>query len=621
MKELKSITGNFFHALNYIPTSVILYFFEEKKLFYSMDIFRKALSLEPDKNKQCNLAICLMHMNRIAEAKSLLQAVRSSFGNKPMDQSSAKSFERALQSLTELESRSLLNPIKQEEGNQNEIQRSFTSLINRNSKEGNSFTSGGQHCHSAFAVSGQWADGHDEKTVLSNERHIGSYYQSHTEDRDSFFLCGNESQECISFGQRSSLQSPPQTISIDNWKKGPHFENSGERMSSFTTRVKENWVGTQATPTSKNTYSSPTSAGKNLNVLFTQPRRPSWGFNNGYQRRRILGGDTFRSSSRKLSFEPSITTENAQAQAIQDVNGDLLVSPSPVDRDWRRSCKDLSRLKDKSVSQPTVSVDGKRIDVYARIKDEAVIEYDSQHIVSQTQNLDFCERGANKKSAMKDCNLNLKVPVEPSMVDNARTSESAIDSSSEKALTTRGEYFGNNNPDVSDGLHRPTMETPESAHNNHKKSWADLVEEEEQEFLSGRTLTEYYEGVNGEEEFNDENLNSNIICQSPCPQSQIKSSSCKFESFYLKNRYGTSGAGVSSKNLEAQRSLCFDQHQKPESTDYFCSSPLEKKALDLGGCKSVKENGRYSMSGENKELMRRNRLQVFRHITLHPKSP
>lgn len=497
-----------------------------------------------------------MHMNRIAEAKSLLEAVRSSLGSRQMEESSAKSFERALQILTDLESRSLLNPIKQEEGNQNEIQRSFTSLINRNSKE--------------------------VKTVLSNERCRGSYHQSHIEDRG--FLCGNGSQECFSFGLRSSLQSYPQTKSVDNWKKGPHFENSGERMSSFATRVKENWAsstGTQATPTSKNTYSSPTTAGKNLNVLFTQPRRPSWGFNNGYQRRKILGDDTFRSSSRKLSFEPSITTENVQAQAIQDVNGD----------------------------------------------------YDSQHIVRQTQNSDSCECGATKKSAMKDCNLSLKVPVEPSMVDNARTAESAIDqvrfqssgigfSSSEKAMTTCEDYFRKNNPDVSDGLHRPTMETPQPAHNNHKKSWADMVEEEEeQELFSGRTLKEYYDGVNGEEEFNDENLNSNIICQSPRPQSQIKSLSCKFESFDLKDRYGTSGASVSSRNPPVQRSLCFDQHQKPESTDYFCSSPLEKKALDFGSCNSMKENERYSMSGENKELMRRNRLQVFRHITLDPQNP
>nr|XP_008383466.2 protein POLLENLESS 3-like [Malus domestica] len=78
------------------------------------EYYLKALSLEPDKNKQCNLAICLMHMNRFTEAKHLLQVVRDSSGNKLMDESYAKSFERAYQMLTELEAQSVLRPIQQD---------------------------------------------------------------------------------------------------------------------------------------------------------------------------------------------------------------------------------------------------------------------------------------------------------------------------------------------------------------------------------------------------------------------------------------------------------------------------------------------------------------------------
>ncbi|CAN1812897.1 Protein POLLENLESS 3 [Linum perenne] len=65
--------------------------------------YRKALSLEADKNKQCNLAVCLMHMNKLTEARALLQAVRASCGNKPMDESYSKSFDRAYQMLIDLE--------------------------------------------------------------------------------------------------------------------------------------------------------------------------------------------------------------------------------------------------------------------------------------------------------------------------------------------------------------------------------------------------------------------------------------------------------------------------------------------------------------------------------------
>nr|GLL39935.1 protein POLLENLESS 3-like isoform X1 [Ipomoea trifida] len=66
--------------------------------------YRKALSLEPDKNKQCNLAICLMHMNKIAEAKFLLQSIRASSDYREMDDSCHKSLERAMEMLTEFES-------------------------------------------------------------------------------------------------------------------------------------------------------------------------------------------------------------------------------------------------------------------------------------------------------------------------------------------------------------------------------------------------------------------------------------------------------------------------------------------------------------------------------------
>ncbi|CAG7861409.1 unnamed protein product [Brassica rapa] len=67
---------------------------------------RRALCLEPDKNKQCNLAICLMRMGRIPEAKSLIDAVRYSsaeieFGDEPF----MKSYDRAVEMLAEVESK------------------------------------------------------------------------------------------------------------------------------------------------------------------------------------------------------------------------------------------------------------------------------------------------------------------------------------------------------------------------------------------------------------------------------------------------------------------------------------------------------------------------------------
>ncbi|KAJ0262658.1 Protein POLLENLESS 3-LIKE 1 [Hirschfeldia incana] len=71
----------------------------------SEQYYRNALSLEPDNNKLCNLAICLMHMDRIQEAKSLLEDVRLTLGNTTQwtDEPFYKSFERATEMLAERE--------------------------------------------------------------------------------------------------------------------------------------------------------------------------------------------------------------------------------------------------------------------------------------------------------------------------------------------------------------------------------------------------------------------------------------------------------------------------------------------------------------------------------------
>lgn len=59
--------------------------------------------MEPDNNKQCNLAICLMRMDRIPEAKTLLEDVKQSIRNQYKDEAFYKSFERATEMLAERE--------------------------------------------------------------------------------------------------------------------------------------------------------------------------------------------------------------------------------------------------------------------------------------------------------------------------------------------------------------------------------------------------------------------------------------------------------------------------------------------------------------------------------------
>ncbi|XP_058077351.1 protein POLLENLESS 3-LIKE 1-like isoform X2 [Magnolia sinica] len=86
---------------------------------------RKALCIEPDKNKQCNLAICLMQTGRISEAKSLLERIQpsSSDSDKHGPDSYMKSFKHACEMLAGLKCQLMNGAIG------TKIQRSSASSI------------------------------------------------------------------------------------------------------------------------------------------------------------------------------------------------------------------------------------------------------------------------------------------------------------------------------------------------------------------------------------------------------------------------------------------------------------------------------------------------------------
>ncbi|KAJ9550176.1 hypothetical protein OSB04_014221 [Centaurea solstitialis] len=87
------------------------------------EIYRKALSLEPDKNKRCNLAICLMYMDKMTEAKFLLSTIKDSNRREMEDESYVKSYERAIQVMNELEAEKRCNTAQK---------TSFSSFLSRN---------------------------------------------------------------------------------------------------------------------------------------------------------------------------------------------------------------------------------------------------------------------------------------------------------------------------------------------------------------------------------------------------------------------------------------------------------------------------------------------------------
>ncbi|CAO2186820.1 unnamed protein product [Urochloa humidicola] len=86
--------------------------YEEAEMLY-----RQALAIEADYNKECNLAICLMKTGKLAEAKYLLQAIP----NNCDDESHVKSLSRATEMLREHELQSLPSPITQMKSKESRI--------------------------------------------------------------------------------------------------------------------------------------------------------------------------------------------------------------------------------------------------------------------------------------------------------------------------------------------------------------------------------------------------------------------------------------------------------------------------------------------------------------------
>ncbi|PVH36223.1 hypothetical protein PAHAL_6G024000 [Panicum hallii] len=86
--------------------------YEEAEMLY-----RQALAVEADYNKECNLAICLMKTGKLAEAKYLLQAIPYNCD----DESHVKSLSRATEMLRELELQSLPSPITQMKSKESRI--------------------------------------------------------------------------------------------------------------------------------------------------------------------------------------------------------------------------------------------------------------------------------------------------------------------------------------------------------------------------------------------------------------------------------------------------------------------------------------------------------------------
>ncbi|KAJ6332536.1 hypothetical protein OIU77_008580 [Salix suchowensis] len=433
--------------------------------------YRKALSLEPDQNKQCNLAICLMHMNSIPEAKSLLQTVKAFSGSKPMDDSYAKSFERACQILAEFESHSRVNPTKQNEDHQRSLTLPTTRILKQvaGSPNGDPYVSGFM-----------------DSRMLAGEQNRRCNRQNRSENEKSLFVYNNRSSHCISSELRGP-QSSPQTAADNSWMRGSYFESPVERLG-FASKMKENRFSfTETGPASaqkKPTIASP--------ALFTQPRRCSSGFDKGDQIRIMWGEDT---------------VETKKENAIRNLSGELLGS-SDDHTSWKRNVQENVGQR-KCPPEQTAFIDNAGV-----LKDSTDCDWDRSADTSRSKSL-----------------------------------------GQDRILKSR------------------------------RKSWADMVEEEEgeEQELFTADLGQGFNSWNYAEACTDENLNANIVHQNSYQKFQQGTICQKLKAVDLQDSSSTMNV-VSSRNPTARRSLSYE-------------------------------------SAEDANTKRRNRLQVFRDITPTPDSP
>ncbi|XP_023542327.1 uncharacterized protein LOC111802260 [Cucurbita pepo subsp. pepo] len=479
-------------------------FLQLDNVYVAEDYYRRALSLESDNNKKCNLAICLILTNRLVEAKFLLQSVRASSGGKPMEESYAKSFERASHMLAEKELKT---------GDDNSTVTTITSTARaRPLSSVSSRVTASTMWTSDDNINDHIRDDHRHNYLCCNEKLVKSN-SSIIPIKMKASYNQDESFNCSSL--YSSPTRPRRNIEVPFTQPKNSFwefdtRHQRQRKGTTTTNGSSSLVdddacseseGTRTTSNYKTKYKSTALiAAVELEVPFTQPRSCSWGINRGGCSRKAT--ECFRGlpRSRKLSFEPRMNTENIQRSEHNE--------PQDLD-DWKQnSCEDIE-YEDVAMS-------------YDRI----VKEDDDQKI--------------------------------------------------KKNSSTVGE----------------------------KKSWADLVEEDddddderEEDHTTEATSSSgggrrvdcfgHWSSENEEEEFNDENLNSNILHKnnSPSNNQQVEDDSVDL---------------VSSTNPAIRRPLYFDQQPMVDTTDNRRSSPF-----------------RAAMAGENVNLMRSSRLQVFQEITVH----
>ncbi|KAL3522877.1 hypothetical protein ACH5RR_015711 [Cinchona calisaya] len=689
------------------------------------DSYRKALSLEPDKNKQCNLAICLIHLNKTAEAKFLLESVRASCINEQMAESYGRSFERATQIIEELEIQKNFKPMACEEDFYGEVQTPFPTSARRNLKgfsgDGNADQSDipGAEISKGQAYVKPMACEELEiqknvKPMACEEDFCGEvqtpFPSGARRNLKGFSGDGNADQSDIPGAEKSKGQAyvlHNKMVPLHELKSGAgcwshcqsrtRFPGSGiAKGTNGGSRRNEN----QLSNGQLMEYTSPVSLAGIPKDPFTQPRKCLWPFN-GDQRRGWLAEEEVGGFNRKLSFGQHKDCENSRFLSIHDHARFLSVSANKetkiagtnvsTSENWRKNmaeghAKISSELSLKSIHNgesevhaisselPLKSInngEGERNilqsdDQQNAIKDECKdkcnlpsgMSVNSLKMsVKQFSNAD-CEQSYSSLTADNVELISSELPLkstnngegERNILQSDDQQNAVKDECKDKCNLPSGMSVNSlrmsvkqfSNADCEErysSLTADNVELIDAAKNDsqnqkssqqlatnkefseRKKTWADMVEEDEQKlqcgtdgfqdntgafpsdkpFLHCRSPSKDSDKWKGSEDFSDENYNTNIILQTPASLKQSQNLSEKIELLGLRDGYYTQPHHATVR---------LNERQKSDIPANSFSSPLQKRSLDFECYNSLSFKQDHATSNGIK-LMRRNRLQIF----------
>lgn len=302
----------------------------------------------------------------------------------------------------------------------------------------------------------------------------------------------------------------------------------------------------------------PFSASEPPKPFFTQPRRYSCSLNDGDW----FTKDSVSACSRRLLFEQTSNNENVQLVVNHNFNK-------------------LSSADEMSKGASLV-----RGEVFSRSWGNGAnveSECDLQPLYCKWKNNSSGNDGSDKTSLEFS-----KSPTE-SLADITSARKYSEDGGKDCWSSTLTYRDVVTLEDTTEHLESSNLKPLDLAACTSKKSWADMVEEDEIGLQFHETPSKYAD--------ENENIDSNII-----NLSQSIDTLCLSEGYHTQ------------PGREVRRSLCFDQNGRQEN----CSSKSQGKELKSGSLNSLPPIGDIAYQTPV-TLMRRNRLQVFRDIT--PESP